>query len=617
MNSSNFQYPGGLPSNGDFGGLLNALLSAMQSQHQPQVQTQPGATTGTQSHWGFPPAQVQTGAPMQWNGQYWQQPQTGAVSGIQQSQVVTPWHTNQPAVAQPSAPDLQGMLASMSMLQTFLQRQQQQEVAPQQPPPTQPPAVPTAPVGSVLNDEALLVEALKSCKTGRITPRQAIERLEGVNNHSASAWKDYLLDHLDRLYSLAKPRHDFPSQEKGVPLQNVGKRSLYLGVASIPQRTRVSVLESALVTLSSISSSTVVSGTRRTRGEPVADFHAGTRIPPTTGRRKPKPPLSTDVSNDGRKFTDAEHIFFIHYLRWRLLEDPMIAKRDLYAELAEEMPRRDAAAWKRHWDNYPQLPDQIYNASAQRIPPSDSGEVRRPTSTARTARPPSTERIVSDVQSPPAESEDDICPESEEEEDREDRSTSLSVVPPVRREATRGTKVKVTKEDIQAMARHMLENAANWASRRTAPSRWKDFAEKPENTKRTLLAWTHIESRRAQAIQYYYKKFAAEQRAASVKAREAEPPSNEVTRRDALPGSSSITEVHLKTSRTPELNNAREVKPPTREKSGLSVHDKSFGPEIEISRKRGADELAGKAESPAHKRPKETPDAHEVIVLSD
>ncbi|KAI0375553.1 hypothetical protein BV20DRAFT_1117115 [Pilatotrama ljubarskyi] len=650
----NFRFPGALRGNNDFAGLLASLASNMQS--HVQVQPQPGATTSLQSQWAFPQPQAPAGVPVQWNNQYWQQQPhfNGAGPGLHQA--VPQWPPQLPTMAQPSTPDLHGML--VSMLQTCLQQQQQQQQqgGGQQPPPPQQQAIPPAPVGSVLNDEALLVEALKSCKTDRVTPRQAIERLDGVNNHSASAWKDYFLDNLERLHSLSRPRHVLPpagnaSSFNGVASSQdvhsttgLGERTSSAGhrpnlplprrrehpsddksqhpqvdshaseQSSLPRsqgpaHPSVTGLRDIYTSHVSAESSVNAAGTRRTRGEPAAEFHAGTRIPPSSGRQKPQPPLSLiDVSRGVRKFTEAEHIFFIHYLRWRLMKDPMVAKQDLYTELAKEIPHHDAAAWKRHWDSYPQVPDQIYNSSAQRVPPSEIA--RQPASTARVARPSSFGRSAQHGTSSTDGSEDDSGDEPVSEDDVQRLSEPFLPMTRRRREATRGT--NVTEEDVKAMARYMLENSATWESRRKGLERWKDFAAKPENMKRSLPAWVHIEVRRAQEIQHYYKKFAAEQRTASTQAKVPEQPSSSKDASQAGTLQSAVaTDLQVKASKTPESSKAGQSEV-LMEKGGLEVHNRSVGPEIQIPRKRGADELTLKAESPVHKRSKD-----EVIVVSD
>ena len=66
-------------------------------------------------------------------------------------------------------------------------------------------------------------------------------------------------------------------------------------------------------------------------------WHAGTRIPPWSQRLSVKPTPPTWEKNDGSKFTDADKTFFIHYIQWRMHNDPLITKPELYAELAEHV----------------------------------------------------------------------------------------------------------------------------------------------------------------------------------------------------------------------------------------------------------------------------------------
>ncbi|OJT04114.1 hypothetical protein TRAPUB_5159 [Trametes pubescens] len=177
---------------------LTAFFAAMQHQMQtqgqglqPQMQmpVQPANMPGVPWQFQWPqqaPHQQQQQPPQQQQQQQQWIPGPGPSAGPQLQ-----------AVPQPSVQTLQNMLASVYQLCVQQQQQLQQQVPhlylsaplpPQLPPPLPPQPPPLAqqqsqlssPVGAMIDDEARLVEALKSCRGKGITPRQALEKLHGV-----------------------------------------------------------------------------------------------------------------------------------------------------------------------------------------------------------------------------------------------------------------------------------------------------------------------------------------------------------------------------------------------------------------------------------------------------
>ncbi|GBE89186.1 hypothetical protein SCP_1501940 [Sparassis crispa] len=63
-------------------------------------------------------------------------------------------------------------------------------------------------VGMFVEDEQYLIRALCDGMMKKQTKRVTLETLDGVNNHSAIAWKDYYLEHMDRLDQAAADLQD-------------------------------------------------------------------------------------------------------------------------------------------------------------------------------------------------------------------------------------------------------------------------------------------------------------------------------------------------------------------------------------------------------------------------
>ncbi|KAL1946887.1 hypothetical protein VTO73DRAFT_14991 [Trametes versicolor] len=635
-----------VPASG--GADLTAFFAAMQ--HQMQAQNLPQMQMPLQANMPG----------VQWQAQFWPQhlPQQQQQPQSQQQQWIPgPGPSAGPQlqpVPQPSVQSLQSMLASVYQL--CVQQQQQQQVPhlpvylpplPQPPQPPQPPppaqqqsqaAQLSSPVGAVIDDEARLIEALKGSKGKGITPRQALEKLHGVNNHSASDWKDYFLDHHERLCAHVKPPPlpRLTSVSNGTSSSQAGRSSINTSERStnVPQRqhppksrshptnetfshraeprlpeptkvprsqnrrpspppTQADVEDSESPSRSPCPPAKTppqapILGSRRTRGEPIAHFHAGTRIPFTESRMKPSPPLEEDAGTNGR-FTPADHRFFIHYLRWRLAKDPLVTRDVLYGELAEQTPSHDADAWKRHWDNHPQLPDQVVIEAGKRA-----------------AAPHSLQRSDKPLQhDPTGEGSVESAGEDNSDEEREQdegQNTQRTKRAPVRRAGKKG--LPITEEDLRVMARFMFERG--WSV--SGPKRrWIEFAERPENEgKRTYEGWYSITIPRSPhrtALEKYLEELHQERGLASK-------PSNE-----AQSGDPPVVDLETSSEKTDD----KEEQKPT----PLEVHKHSpptptaiFDLEGSRSRKRTAEEPTPKDESPERKRPREgTPS--DVIVVSD
>ncbi|KAM5543665.1 hypothetical protein V8D89_002916 [Ganoderma adspersum] len=72
---------------------------------------------------------------------------------------------------------------------------------------------------------------------------------------------------------------------------------------------------------------------------------------------------------------------------------------------------------------------------------------------------------------------------------------------------------RVTPEDLRAMAQYLFEKGDDGDMRRYNSLRWREFAERPENHKRSLDAWAcipRLHPRHAAAIERYLKEYQAE-----------------------------------------------------------------------------------------------------------
>ncbi|KAI0723220.1 hypothetical protein C8Q76DRAFT_388520 [Earliella scabrosa] len=234
------------------------------------------------------------------------------------------------------------------------------------------------------------------------------------------------------------------------------------------------------------------------RRGPVEQYHDFTHIPHLPPTIIPKPPRRNSEDLSDPRFTDEDKVFFIHYLQWRLRDGPVPKKEQLYAELAKQTPHHDAEAWKRHWADAPELPDQVFIAARKREKQEAASQAgaevsdEGPSSGTRTG-----------------ESSDG----GEDCDDHDDAGTfpmSASQVrqarlpPPPRRRA--GT--KVTEEDLRRMARYMVAKVPPLGQARTFQGYWREFAERPKNkARRTLAGWASAARDHADELSVYFKEY--------------------------------------------------------------------------------------------------------------
>ncbi|KAI0774194.1 hypothetical protein C8Q74DRAFT_1268761 [Fomes fomentarius] len=222
---------------------------------------------------------------------------------------------------------------------------------------------------------------------------------------------------------------------------------------SAPSRSKTGVSSH---TRTRIASSESANG-RVLRGDPIPDYHAGTYIPPSpTVSRKPEAP-SEESGGSASHFTDADKIFFIQYLRWRLQDiERLPSKLTLLEELAKEtLHHHDAESWHKHWDGNWSLPDQIYIAARkwlQACGPSDSDSLTS----------------LSEAESSDN-GDDEIDGDSSPNYD--DGVSSASANAGNRRAGRGGYSVKVTDDDRRAMALYLVEKrrGRSQTARETSP----------------------------------------------------------------------------------------------------------------------------------------------------
>ncbi|KAI0750769.1 hypothetical protein C8Q80DRAFT_1153837 [Daedaleopsis nitida] len=220
---------------------------------------------------------------------------------------------------------------------------------------------------------------------------------------------------------------------------------------------------------------------RSMRGMGLSEYHDNTYIPPSIDTVKPRAP-PRDFGGDIDTFTDEEKVFFIQYLCWRLREGPLPRSWFCVGNWGRRSaaPHHDHLSWKRHWDNHPSMPDQIYIEARKRCEREASTE----SDLRRTASPPVTLRLS---------------------DSRSDHHRGIHPWTYRGKRAAQHGRKAVTDEDVRAMALYMVEKRRDWNKFKSHAECWWEFAERPQNReRRNFNAWNCAARQNADRIMDAY-----------------------------------------------------------------------------------------------------------------
>ncbi|KAH9899956.1 hypothetical protein C8Q73DRAFT_341116 [Cubamyces lactineus] len=216
------------------------------------------------------------------------------------------------------------------------------------------------------------------------------------------------------------------------------------------------------------------------------------------------------------KFTDADKIFFIHYLEWRMQDvDPDITKSGLCEEVARYAPHHSGKSWMKHWRKHPQRADEIFsrghdNGSAVPPPRASPGTFTGTPSTSSTQKTNRAGERTSELEGEStlgSDSGGSYKPRGPDGRSTADPSVAISTKKKQwRTRQMTMQKQAVTEADLRAMAQYRFEKYKGWPSYITCKERWRGFAERKENAaRRSLLAWMAIERTHGKYLQAYFE----------------------------------------------------------------------------------------------------------------
>ncbi|KAJ7225670.1 hypothetical protein GGX14DRAFT_640225 [Mycena pura] len=342
-------------------------------------------------------------------------------------------------------------------------------------------------------DEPTLVKALADSRSRGESYKDALNRLHGTSGHSASLWKDYYLDHKDRLDSAVQSY----SASSGPVRRTIKKPSVAtFKTESSPISSSAALSLPVPPSRKTSQPAPIIGGSRR---HTINSLTAHTlvynkRLPPPNTEikipeppsRSPSPPTNVVPHNrGGHKFTPEDRSYFIKFIQWRLKGNPTLA------------PHHSAQSWASYWSNNHDLPDKILASARGEAVSEDEGSEEEPQPR---------ERFKPIVRRRPkykeSSSESEVTKASEDEDDEEDESDEDLEIPPADESKMGETGGPFTPSDLGVVARH----AASFPDWDDLPSkdRWGNFSQR--YPQRTIKSWNEYYRRNSKTIDTLAKK---------------------------------------------------------------------------------------------------------------
>ncbi|KAF8640705.1 hypothetical protein AX17_000361 [Amanita inopinata Kibby_2008] len=369
-------------------------------------------------------------------------------------------------------------------------------------------------------DEPTLVQALLASRSKGENYKDALNGLHGKNGHAASLWKDYYLEHKDRLDSwivlcIDADIKNKPTTKKPVLAKLTRKRELSYSPdaksSSAPpavkqkqkvKKERMSMTPSASQPLTTGRRSTINSLTAPAPvyGDRLPPSNAEVRVPPPPSRSPSPPRRIIPHKGRGNKYTPEDRDFFLKSIAWRLKGDPSLSRNDLCTQLAEKAPHHTAQSWASYWSNHHDIPDKILAAAHSEACGSEEGDQSASEADGDEDEPPIRRRpkyyessMSSDDEDSPSESEDDGENDSENDNEDDDDNTPVQVYD----ESEMGPKGSTfTDADLYITAKYVA-SFSNFASA-ASKDRWDPYHE--QHPQRSAKAWAEYYRRNERVI---------------------------------------------------------------------------------------------------------------------
>ncbi|KAJ6519674.1 hypothetical protein C8R45DRAFT_952315 [Mycena sanguinolenta] len=373
-------------------------------------------------------------------------------------------------------------------------------------------------------DEPTLIKALAESRARGETYKDALNRLHGTASHSASLWKDYYLDHKDRLdlatqtyasgskkTETAQPYAAAPGPKKTVkkpsisafktetsPFSSSAMSTSSAGPSNPRRSSQKAAQSSRTPSRTSSHVDLPVNGSRRQTINSITSHMLvyNERLPPPNTElkipeppsRSPSPPTEAIPHNrGGHKFTPYDREYFIKLIQWRLKSDPTLVRSELCELLAEKAPHHTAQSWAAYWQNHHDLPDKIV-ASAREGDQAEYSEDEQPKPKKRkkAARPKYKEASSESELTEDSEPEEQEDQEAEEKEPENENDDDIEI-PPFDESAMGLKGGPFTKGDLGVIARHIASFTAAEFEEASMQDKWGEIARR--YPQRALKSW--------------------------------------------------------------------------------------------------------------------------------
>ncbi|KLO17069.1 hypothetical protein SCHPADRAFT_994695 [Schizopora paradoxa] len=451
-------------------------------------------------------------------------------------------HHHNPQFSQHQQPQ-QAMPNPMLMMMTMYQ--QMQNVAPpasrsQLPTPATEAQKPFVPM-----DEHKLAQVLFQQTTSGVTYKAAIETMHGFDGYAAYAWKDFYLEHkqkVDRIVddykahairpsvrleerpndvkrelsasvSLSAKEEQQQQRKKSKEGSNPPKASKEKDKGKVKSRAREEVSISSASRRKTFNSLSVTPADNLLALVPpgvAIDAHTGLPAAPSKRPTAPTSVISKGFRGRGNAYTEEDTAFFYQLAAWELANNPNATKGSICELLSELAPHHSALSWRTFWGRHEDVADKMLMLSE--LSDVDREERIRAwkndgtTAAASTASGRATKKVSYAESSSESEVEEIAESDSHEndssDDDAEDDEDEDAIGSTDDEENALGTSGTLfTAAEMRVLAKH-IASVPGWFK---GQKDWSGFVDK--YSQRTAASWREYYRRRQKEVDEAARKY--------------------------------------------------------------------------------------------------------------
>ncbi|GBE78032.1 hypothetical protein SCP_0109140 [Sparassis crispa] len=225
-----------------------------------------------------------------------------------------------------------------------------------------------APVGSP-EDVEVIIKAIRISWVNGKSTREALEGLHGVNNHPASAWKDYYLEHDRSIVT----RISVP-ESSGSSLASSSKQpkatssrdsvdGVHVTISSSLRSKNINPPTSHPLPTPSTSNTPRVrsAASQRSYKDETTSSRPSSPNSCSSAHCPTPPPFDPRAALSGGRmaFTEADKVFYFKYIKWQVKQDPNVSRSKIATGLAEKAPHHSWQSWRSYFQQHRHAVDRI------------------------------------------------------------------------------------------------------------------------------------------------------------------------------------------------------------------------------------------------------------------